>query len=60
MKISEIVCEAVGTEALYASSPFERRRRDLMTMSNHIVGQRKTLQTMGRLLFGEEHVLTAV
>lgn len=54
LKVGEIVCEAAGTAALYASSPFERRRRDLITMSNHIIGQRRTLQTMGQLLFGEE------
>jgi len=54
LKIGEIVCEAAGTAALYAASPFERRRRDLITMSNHIIGQRKTLQTMGQLLFGED------
>jgi alkylation response protein AidB-like acyl-CoA dehydrogenase len=54
LKVGEIVCEAAGTVALYASSPFERRRRDLITMSNHIIGQRRTQQTMGQLLFGEE------
>jgi alkylation response protein AidB-like acyl-CoA dehydrogenase len=54
LKVGEIVCEAAGTAALYASSPFERRRRDLITMSNHIIGQRRTLQTMGQLLLGEE------
>jgi alkylation response protein AidB-like acyl-CoA dehydrogenase len=59
-KIGEIVCEAAGSVALYASSPFDRRRRDLITMSNHIMGQRKTRATMGQLLFGEEAVMTPV
>jgi alkylation response protein AidB-like acyl-CoA dehydrogenase len=54
LEVGEIVCEAAGTAALYASSAFERRRRDLITMSNHIIGQRRTLQTMGQLLFGED------
>jgi hypothetical protein len=36
LKVGEIVCEAAGSVALYASSPFDRRRRDLITMSNHI------------------------
>jgi len=54
LKVGEIVCEAAGTAALYASSPFERRRRDLITMSNHIIGQRRTQQAMGQLLFGDE------
>jgi alkylation response protein AidB-like acyl-CoA dehydrogenase len=60
VKIGEIVCEAAGSVALYASSPFDRRRRDLITMSNHIMGQRKTRATMGQLLFGEEAVMTPV
>jgi len=59
LKVGEIVCEAAGTAALYASSPLERRRRDLITMSNHIIGQRRTQQAMGQLLFGEE-VMTHV
>jgi alkylation response protein AidB-like acyl-CoA dehydrogenase len=54
LKVGEIVCEAAGTAALYASSPLERRRRDLITMSNHVIAQRRTLQVMGQLLFGEE------
>jgi indole-3-acetate monooxygenase len=60
LKVGEIVCEAAGSAALYASSPFDRRRRDLITMSNHIMGQRKTKATMGQLLFGEEVVMTPV
>jgi alkylation response protein AidB-like acyl-CoA dehydrogenase len=52
VRVSEIVCEAAGSAALYTTSPFERRRRDLITMSTHIVGQRKTFEPMGRLLFG--------
>jgi alkylation response protein AidB-like acyl-CoA dehydrogenase len=54
LKVGEILCEAAGTAALYASSPLERRRRDLITMSNHVIAQRRTLQVMGQLLFGEE------
>ena len=60
LKVSEIVCEAAGSVALYASSPFDRRRRDLITMSNHIIGQQKTRATMGQMLFGEEVPMTPV
>jgi indole-3-acetate monooxygenase len=60
LKVGEIVCEAAGSVALYASSPFDRRRRDLITMSNHIIGQQKTRSSMGKLLFGEEVVMTPV
>lgn len=59
LKVSEIVCEAAGTAALYAASPLERQRRDLITMSNHLVGQRRTQQALGQLLFGDE-VMTHV
>jgi hypothetical protein len=58
LKVDEIVCEAAGSVALYASSPFDRRRRDLITMSNHIIGQHKTRATMGQLLFGEAVVMS--
>ncbi len=60
LKVGEIVCEAAGSVALYASSPFDRRRRDVITMSNHIIGQQKTRSSMGKLLFGEEVVMTPV
>jgi hypothetical protein len=42
VRASELVCEAVGSDALYASSPFDRRRRDLVTMAAHVLGARKT------------------
>lgn len=60
LRVGEVVCEAAGSAALYASSPFDRRRRDLITMANHIMGQHKTRATMGQLLFGEEVVMTPV
>jgi alkylation response protein AidB-like acyl-CoA dehydrogenase len=54
LRVSEIVCEAIGSEAIYASSPFDRRRRDLATIAAHVLGQRKTYQQTGQLLFGDE------
>jgi alkylation response protein AidB-like acyl-CoA dehydrogenase len=53
LQVAEIVCEAAGTSAVYASGPFERRRRDLTTISAHMVGQRRAFQTAGQLLFGD-------
>jgi indole-3-acetate monooxygenase len=53
-EVGEIVCEAAGTAAVFASSPFDRRRRDLATIAAHFVGQRKVLQMAGQLLFGDE------
>lgn len=53
-QVAELVCEAAGSTALYAASPFDRRRRDLMTIAYHLVGQRRVFQTAGQLLFGDE------
>jgi alkylation response protein AidB-like acyl-CoA dehydrogenase len=53
-RIGEAVTEAVGAQAIYRSSPFERRRRDLATVSAHVLGQRKTLLLAARLLMGDE------
>jgi indole-3-acetate monooxygenase len=54
LQVADIVCEAAGSTALYAASPFDRRRRDLMTIAGHILGQRRAFQTAGQLLFGDE------
>lgn len=53
LQVAEIVCEAAGTAAVYSSGPFERRRRDLTTISAHLVGQRRAFQPAGQLLFGD-------
>ena len=54
VRASELVCEAVGSDAIYASSPFDRRRRDLVTMAAHVLGARKTYQMTGQLLLGAD------
>lgn len=54
LQVADLVCEAAGTAALYAASPFDRRRRDLMTIAAHLVGQRRTYQMAGQLLFGDD------
>ena len=54
LQVAEIVCETAGTSAVYASGPFERRRRDLTTISAHLVGQRRAFQTAGQLLLGDD------
>lgn len=54
VQVAEIVCEAAGTSAVYAAGPFERRRRDLTTITAHLVGQRRAFQAAGQLLFGDD------
>ena len=46
-RIAEAVAEVVGAQAIYRTSPFERRRRDLATVAAHVLGQRKTLNARG-------------
>jgi alkylation response protein AidB-like acyl-CoA dehydrogenase len=54
VQVADLVCEAAGTSAIYASSPFDQRRRDLFTIAAHLVGQRRALQSAGQLLFGDD------
>jgi alkylation response protein AidB-like acyl-CoA dehydrogenase len=51
--IAETVCEVVGAQSIYRTSPFERRRRDLATVAAHVVGQRKSAATAAMLLLGD-------
>jgi indole-3-acetate monooxygenase len=52
--VAELICDVVGSAAIYRRSPFERRRRDLATLTAHIAGAHKTYQIAGQLLFDEE------
>lgn len=56
--VMEILAYHDGSTAWVAmicsSGPFERRRRDLTTISAHLVGQRRAFQTAGQLLFGDD------
>jgi alkylation response protein AidB-like acyl-CoA dehydrogenase len=60
LEVGELVCEAVGGAAIFSSNPFDRRRRDLATVTAHIIGQRKTLAAAAQLLFGEEPAFSFV
>ncbi len=60
IEVSEIVCEAVGAASIYKANPFDRRRRDLATVSAHVIGQRKTLAAAAQLLFGDEPLFSFV
>jgi alkylation response protein AidB-like acyl-CoA dehydrogenase len=54
VRVADLVCEAAGTSAIFASGPFERRRRDLGTIAAHLVAQRRAYQTPGQLLLGDD------
>jgi indole-3-acetate monooxygenase len=53
-EIAETVCEVVGAQSIYRSSPFDRRRRDLATVAAHVVSQRKSAARAAQLLFDSE------
>jgi alkylation response protein AidB-like acyl-CoA dehydrogenase len=53
LEVAEIVCEVVGAQAIYRTSPFERRRRDLATLSAHVVAQRKSAANVAPMFFGD-------
>lgn len=52
-QVVESAIELAGSSAIYRDSPFERRRRDLLTLTAHISSQRKALEVPGGLLLGE-------
>ena len=59
-EVAEAVCDAVGAQAIYRTSPFERRRRDLATIAAHVFGQRKTAAGATVLLFGDDPPVSVV
>jgi alkylation response protein AidB-like acyl-CoA dehydrogenase len=54
------LCEAVGTSAIRAGSPLERRHRDLITMGHHLMGQPKMAEWAGGLWFGRPAPLPVI
>ncbi len=51
-EIAEAIVEVVGAQAIYRTSPFERRRRDIATTAAHVLSQRKTYTMAAQLLMG--------
>jgi alkylation response protein AidB-like acyl-CoA dehydrogenase len=48
------ICEEAGTAAAFRGNRLERLRRDATTITHHVVGQRRTYQTVGQMLLGLE------
>jgi len=46
--------KAVGGSSVYASGPFDRPLRDLMTINQHTMNSPKILETTGKILLGHE------
>jgi alkylation response protein AidB-like acyl-CoA dehydrogenase len=48
----ETALEVVGSSSIFASGPYDRALRDIITATNHVIFQRKYLEGAGRLLLG--------
>lgn len=48
----ELAVEVVGASSIFASGPYDRALRDMITATNHVIFQRKYLEGAGRLLLG--------
>jgi len=50
--VAETAFDAAGTTAVFASSPFERRMRDLHAVALQLQGRKSHFQTVGQYLLG--------
>ena len=53
-KAADSVYEMAGATAIFNSSPFERRFRDLHTVTQQLQGRKAHFQTVGAFLFGNK------
>ena len=52
--VADAAWEVAGANAIFASSPFERRLRDLRTLTQQVQGRKSHLQDVGAYLLGLE------
>jgi alkylation response protein AidB-like acyl-CoA dehydrogenase len=50
--VVDTIYELAGTTAIFASSPFERRFRDMHTLSQQVQARRANLELVGAYMFG--------
>jgi alkylation response protein AidB-like acyl-CoA dehydrogenase len=55
---ADLVYDMAGATAIFRSNPFERRFRDLHTVTQQLQGRKTHFQTVGAYLFGGELDLT--
>ena len=51
LKTADWVYKAAGTSAIFKGSPFERRWRDIHTLSQQVQSRYSHFETVGRILF---------
>lgn len=59
-EVCDFAYEAAGATAIFASNPFERRFRDLHTITQQMQGRKSHFQTVGQFLLGMEADTTFV
>jgi alkylation response protein AidB-like acyl-CoA dehydrogenase len=52
--IADVAWEVAGASAIFLSSPFERRFRDIRTLTQQLQGRKSHLQEVGAYLLGQE------
>ena len=55
--VADAAWEVAGASAIFASSPFERRFRDIRTLTQQVQGRKSHLQEVGAYLLGLEPTL---
>ena len=58
--VAEAIYDAAGATAVFHSSPFERRYRDIRTVTQQMQGRKAHYQTVGNYLLGGEPDLSSV
>ena len=53
-RVAEQVCATVGSASIQRAGPFDRRRRDIATITSHIIGAERTWAIPGQLLLGTD------
>jgi alkylation response protein AidB-like acyl-CoA dehydrogenase len=57
-QVVQLAYDTAGGAAIYRKSPLDRQLRDVMTVSAHVVGQRKAYAMVGREMLGLESPFT--
>jgi indole-3-acetate monooxygenase len=52
--VADVAWEIAGASAIFVAAPFERRLRDIRTLTQQIQGRRSHLQEVGAYLLGQE------
>ena len=52
MRVVDMAYHAAGSTAIFEANPFERRFRDIHTVSQQVQGRQEHLETVGQYLLG--------